>query len=231
MQQLKKIIRNTLLAIISVFALFMVILMLNGKYNFLGYSEVSRFSVYFPHKAGFFKNSVREEIIIKSLKTNIFNDSMYSINYGDSCNILLWIIRQNQNVSMRTTTDTIQKILKSADFAGVFYTYPDSKLTIKSKLFLHDFKDIFVSFDNCKEVQNIVNNSTCQYYYLKPGVIYLTPNGNKNYDIELGLNTHSDANFMVYTMNNKLYIFLLYYPYKIKISPNALLGIINLPLT
>lgn len=228
MQLLKKIIRNILLGIIAGIVILVITMMLNGKYNFLGYNEARHFTTHFSHNTGYFKDSACEKITIKTLKTNLFNDSMYSLNYGDSCAMLVWIIKQSQDVSFSSSVDIGQEALQPG-IQGVFYTYPNSRVKIGSGLFLHNFKNISVKFGNCTDIRNIIKNDRCQYYYLEAGSIYLTSDGNSNYDISLGLYKYLDVNFMVYTTNNKLYIFLLYSLYKTRIDPDELLRIINFP--
>lgn len=229
MNKLKKIIRYSLFGVLSCVIIFIIIVSLIAV--FLGYDKVHRF-IPDPYKITCLKHSTIKKINIESLyKDKLFADSIYLLKYGDSCKIAVWIIEQNQNVSLNNSIDTNQKILKPDDLIGDFYTYPDSKLTLESKMFLHDFKNIAVYFNDCDNIQNIINNKNCIYYHLKLGEIYLASDGRNYYDIKLDLSNYSDADFMIYVANNKLYIFLLYSPFKIKINPGELLSIINFSLT
>lgn len=226
MQTVKKIIRNILLGVISIIAL----LILKGmiEVHFIGYRDVDDF---IPHTQyqDYFKKPAIEKISIKSLYKNIFKDTIYIFNYTDSCKILVWIMKQDNNAYFSNVMDTNQKEFKPEQLVGNIQIQEPS-IGLDSKVYPHDFKNTALHFYYCKDIQLLINTKNCQYYHLKAGTIYITSDDHSYYDTYVSLNYSSYSDFMVYITNNKFYIFALYSCYKRDIAPDALKNIINLPL-
>jgi hypothetical protein len=222
MQIFKKIIRYILLGIIGLFIIF--IIALNVSAHVFGYHKVDAFFSNVHYPIGYFKKSAFEEITIESLYTNRFNDSIFILKYANSFEIALWVIKQNDDATFTNIIDTNQNRLIADHF---FSKVEFSHLTIEVEAFKHDFKDVTVHFYNCRDIEPIINNKTCQFYNLKAGAIYLTTNYNSYYDIYMGLNNSKYSDFMIFTANNRLCLLVLYPINSSYISPDALKEIIN----
>jgi hypothetical protein len=227
MKAYKKILRYTILLIIIFFIIFIVTG--NILAHIYGYQKEDSFlpKVHYPIR--YFKKLALEKITIESLHKNRFNDSLYVLQYADSFKIALWIIKQNKNVFFKTGADTNQERLTAEDYAAYDRLYVSS-ITLKCKASIHDLENVSIHFYNCKDIHPLIDGKSYQYYYLKAGAIYLTSNGNNYYDTYLGLNNSNYSNFMVFFMNSKLYIVVLFSKNHEDVSSDELKKIINFPL-
>lgn len=228
MQKTRKIIQYVLLGMAGSFVIFVIVTSIIA--HVYGLRKVDAFFPHTHYPIAYLDKNALQKITIESVYKNKFNDSVYILQYADSFKITLWIITEDSNVYFTTNNiDTVQQRTMAEDYVSYerLFLYA---LTLKRKAFSHDLKNIVICFDNCKGIQHLINNRNCQYYYLKAGAIYLKSDGNSYYDIYLGLNNSTYSNFMVYTVNNKLYIFTLYTTKNAKIGSDALQRITNLPL-
>ncbi|MEO7087905.1 MAG: hypothetical protein ABIZ51_03825 [Bacteroidia bacterium] len=223
---MKKIIRYILLSIVAI-SIGCIVLGIILAHNF-AYKETDCYPRSAPQIMPFFNDSVSNQIIISSLRTDNLNDSFCFFRYK-KYGLFLWVIHQYQNACLSQDVDTIQQKYNSEQL--VLYSncpLEDSLFDrIYSKAFLSSDVKLAIRFNECKKINCLHNSVDYQYYHLKASLIYIISTPHTYYDAYISTRSYTDMDFLVKCFRDKVYIIGMYSLYNRDVSNNDLLNILR----
>jgi len=172
--------------------------------HFFSYKKIDNF--YKPQFVNLLNDSVVNQSKVSSIYKDYYNDTICILNYRDKNQLLIWNIKQYNDVKLSQIIDTC-KLELDQELRTRYVNVSESfvSLTIRNKLNTIEDK-ILINFNSNGKYKKIKHKKFL-YFYLNCNKISFIVNKDY-YDLKININPGSD--FMICKSNGNFYIVLLY---------------------